>query len=204
MTRFLPAVLAVPLLVTAADSQTLELRAPGRFSDPVVAEPGDTVRIDVWADLDSLAVSGIGLHLSLPATGLLPLDVGKSGRESLQPFLEGDLFSRGLALANHVSDLPVEASDGRLHVEYAAVLGAEQPRMVTGSGVVASLLLLVQEIAGPVDIAIEDTPVLETRIVLVDGRTEHRFRSLDGIALTPRAPTAVPPASWGRVKYGQT
>ena len=47
----------------------------------------------------------------------------------------------------------------------------------------------------------EDTPILETPLVLPDGTTERRFVSLEGIELSvKRLPTATQKSSWAHVK----
>lgn len=106
--RSLSAILTVAASLTVADAQVLELRVPGHSSGPVAVDAGDVIQVDVWADLDQLAVSGVGLHLSFPGQGVELLDQGQPGQEGTQPFLVGDLFPAGLVLSNRISDVPEE------------------------------------------------------------------------------------------------
>ena len=53
------------------------------------------------------------------------------------------------------------------------------------------------------EIAIEDDPVRETRLVLPDGTTERRFLSLKGLAVSVEdGPTSVSKKAWGQFKAG--
>lgn len=59
---------------------------------------------------------------------------------------------------------------------------------------------MIHEASSAIDIRIEDTPLLETRLVLPDGTTELAFETLNGITLGEAAQTSVADGSWGRLK----
>ncbi len=183
---------------TAVEAQTLELRAHKTTPGSVTAGIGDTVQIDVIARLDHLDVSGIDLHLSLPKNAF---DVVDQGRQSgVQPFAKGSLFSHVVEAYNGLNDVPDDADGGRLHLRYAALTSLGEERAASGGGVVASFDLVVLGM-NHAQVWIEDTPILNTRLVLPDGTTERRFVSLSGIEVsTDRFPTAVEERSWADVK----
>lgn len=198
---------------TSADAQSLELQSPaltgnGTAPGSVTTSVGETVNLNVWARLDCLAVSGIDLHLSLPADAFTVLDRSPH-QTGVQPFSDGPLFAGAVVVQNGISDVPEAVADGRLHLRYSAVTGPGLSRGLKGQGLVASFGVVALRPVDRVQVRIEDTPILETRLVLPDGTTERRFTSLAGLELSAEAladplPTATPRASWGRVKRGQS
>ena len=197
MPRYSFLLLAGLLAGTGAESQTLRLR-PAVGPTPMQADVGDTVQIDLWADLDSVAVSGLDAHLSLPE-GLTLLDQFPDN-PGLQPFEHGELFARGQVPVNGLDDNVGDTSPDRQHVRFAIVMGVGVDRRVTGEGRVASLRVVVDEPMERAQLRIEDSPILETRLVLPDGTTELRFQTRTDLELTAVSPTAVAAGSWGQVK----
>jgi len=191
---------AVCLAWMPGGAQTLRLQS-GSSTEPIQAQVGDTVEVEVWANLDSLATSGIALFVSLPLGIFEIVDNGVQGQTEVQPFIHGSLFAGAMVGSNTLSSLPDIVSKDRQGMEYAVVFGAEEPRSVTGAGVVASFEIVCRKPIVRGEIAIEDNPVRETRIVLPDGATERRFISLYGLEFSVEdAPTAVEERAWGGVK----
>ena len=186
---------------STATSQTLELRTARPRPAPITVGIGDTVQIDVWAQLDCLAVSGIDVHLSLPADAFEVVDNGSSGQIGVQPFRAGQLFSRAVVAHNAISDLPGVVEDGRVHLRYAAVTPPGPSRGVKGHGSVASFAVIALRQVDHVQVRIEDTPILETRLVLPDRTTERRFASVEGIELSAEGvPTVTDESTWALIK----
>jgi hypothetical protein len=190
----------VCLAWTPGGALTLRLQS-GSSIEPIQAQVGDTVGVEVWANLDSLATSGIALFVSLPLGVFEVVDNGMQGQDEIQPFIHGALFAGAMVGSNALSSLPDIVSGDRQGMEYAVVFGPEEPRSVTGSGVVASFEVVCREPFVRGEIEIEDNPIRETRIVLADGTTERRFISLKGLEFSvEEASTAVKERPWGEVK----
>ncbi|MBT4504870.1 MAG: hypothetical protein HOC74_44525 [Gemmatimonadetes bacterium] len=185
---------------TPGGAQTLRLQS-GSSTEPIQAQVGDTVEVEVWANLDSLATSGIALFVSLPLGVFEVVDNGMQGQDEIQPFIHGSLFAGAMVGRNAFSSLPDIVSGDRRGMEYAVIFGPEEPRSVVGGGVVASFEVVCREPLVRGEIEIEDDPIRETRIVLSDGTTERRFISLKGLEFSvEEAPTAVAERAWGEVK----
>lgn len=185
---------------TSAAAQSLDLRGHGLAPGPLTAAIGDTVRVDVWAQLDHLAGSGIDLHLSLPTDAFELVDQG-AAQAGLQPFAPGDLVAGAAVVHNGLSDLPGAVAGDRLHLRYAAVMPPGHTSGLRGQGRVATIGLVVMGGADQARMRFEDTPIQETRLVLPDGLTERRFASLQGIDVSARpASTAGLETSWAQAK----
>lgn len=200
MPRFVWLCLAASLSAgTPAMAQTLELRAHA-IAGPVTAGIGDTVQIDVVVRLDFLAVSGIDLHLSLPAGAFHVID-HKLDQLGIQPFNRGTLFTNVVVAYNGINELPSDLADDRLHLRYAALASVGGPRALTGDGPLVSFDVVVLGNLDQAQVRIEDTPILETHLVLPDGTTKRRFVSLHGIDVsTGPFLTAIEDGSWAQVK----
>ncbi|MBT4100364.1 MAG: hypothetical protein HOM68_13765 [Gemmatimonadetes bacterium] len=201
MQRFVLLSLAASLsALTPVMAQSLELRAHQHSSGPVTAGIGDTVQIDVVARLDCLGVSGIDLHLSLPTSAFEVIDHSPE-YAGIQPFSKGSLFDNVVTAYNGISDVPEVVAEDRTHFRYAALAGLGDSRVLKGDGLVASFEVVVQGTLNHAEVRIEDTPILETRLVLPDGTTERRFVSLNGIDVsTGLFLTAIEEGSWAQVK----
>jgi len=199
-TFFLGLFTIVCLAWTPGGAQTLRLQA-GSTTGSIQAQVGDTIEVAVWANLDSIATSGMAFFISLPLGIVEVVDNGTQGQDGVQPFVHGSLFAGAMIGRNALSSLPDMVSDERQSMEYAVVFGLEEPRSATGAGLVASFEIVCKQPFVRGEIAIEDNPVRETRIVLPDGTTERRFLSLTGLEFSVEdAPTAVEKSSWGEVK----
>ena len=190
-------------------AQTLRLQAPGSSGEPLRARVGDIVEIEVWAELDSLATSGMAFYLSVPQDIFEVVDARPRQAQGVQPFVHGPLFAGAAQISSQVSSYPAPVSEGRQSLAYATVFGASQSRSVQGAGVVASFQLVCHQPLASGEIAIEDDPVRQTRLVLPDSATERRFVSLKGLNISVEdlanisvedGPTAVGKKAWGQVK----
>ncbi|MBT3341735.1 MAG: hypothetical protein HN712_02240 [Gemmatimonadetes bacterium] len=195
---------------TPAKAQTLELRASHHSPGLLSIDVGDTVTIEVWTRLDCLEVSGIDMHLSLPE-GAFELIDQEALSAGVQPFSSGELFGGAVQVHNGISDLPSEVADNRLHFRFAALTGLGSSRSLKGDGKVASFAMVSRTRIDQEQLRIEDTPILETRLVLPDGRTERRFVAVEGLALTAELPstaagtaTVSREVSWAEVKTPAT
>ena len=203
MTRIFSLVLFVAscLAWTPTEAQMLQLQTGRSETAPIEARVGDVLEIEVWANLDSIATSGMVFHLSLPEGIFEVIDNGRPGQIGVQPFFPGSLFEGAMIGSNALSSFPSSVFEDRQGLEYAVVFGAQKPRSVTGSGIVASFKLACRQPLVHGEIAIEDDPVRETRMVLPDGTTERRFLSRKGLkVMIMDAPSSTRRESWGTVK----
>ena len=86
----------------------------------------------------------------------------------------------------------IAASIPGQQLNMAALFAPGGSNKIAGSGVIATFEMLA---LSPVDgaiILIDDNPIRETKMVLSDGRTERRFRSTEGLAITVIDPLASP------------
>jgi hypothetical protein len=159
----------------------------------IEAAPGDTVLIDVRADLGRYSAAGLSLFVQVPE------GFGVLEEEGGVPFLAGALFEDGVVVRNGVVEQSMLAG-GRL-LEYAVLLGPGGRRSRTGAGRVACFRLLCpRQTSG--EIELHHSPVHESRLVLEDGRTERSFFSAAPLQITVDvAPqTSVEPTTWAVVK----
>jgi hypothetical protein len=186
-------VLGLLLTVAAGDAQRAQLRAAG-LTGEVLVSVGDTLQVDIIADVGQLRASGLALNLLLPA-GLHLAD------PAARPFVP-DWFVDGVEFANELVDpLQVFGQPGDATLlTYAVVLGPASDRYRSGAGRVASLRLAVD---APVDGSIEliDTPAHQSMVVLDDGRTELDIQAGPALRVASRTPAGKRgDASWGRLK----
>jgi hypothetical protein len=173
----------------AAGAQTARLRQRGSTSGQLTVSVGDRIDIEVFADLQGVASAGVSLFISVPANAFQIVDQvpGELGSQvGVQPFVQGPLFSGATPGPNLLlpeSD-PAASSFPGQQLEYSMVLGAGSNRTRTGSGVVATFTLLCIKPIENGDITIDDSPVRETRLVLSDGVSERRFRTVQGLSIT--------------------
>ena len=197
------------LAAMPVEAQTLRLQAPGSSGEPLRAQVGDVVDIEVWANLDSIATSGMAFYLSVPQDAFKIVDARPRQALGMQPFVHGPLFAGAAQISSQVLSYPAPVSEGRQHLVYATIFGPREPRSVKGAGVVASFQLVCHQPLASGEIAIEDDPVRQTRLVLPDSATERRFVSLKGLNISVEdlanisvedGPTAVGKKAWGQVK----
>ena len=197
----------LPLVVALssdANAQTLQLRTAGSGTDPIAAQVGDIVNLEVFADLGNVKSAGIAVYIGVP-DGFQIVDLGNRLQEGTQPFAPGPLFDGALVAANQLlpEDVAPAAAMAGQQLDYGGIYGPGANRTVSGSGVVATFSLLCIKAAQKAVISIEDNPVRETKLVLTDGISEKRFLTVQGmdIAVEHATGTAVAPATWGLVKH---
>ncbi len=196
MIQLLSLICCLLLTANAAPGQIARLTQHGGATLNIEAEPGDTLQLDLSAELGPLQVSGIAVYLQVPA-GFSVLDSEASGG----PFVPGDLFEDGFIVRNQrvthdMSNLP--AGDHLL--EFSTVLGPSAARRSrSGSGTVAFFRVLCEEIITG-DIRIFRSPIHESRVVMEDGRTEKALMLAAPVHIEVDLDTAVKAAAWGRLK----
>jgi hypothetical protein len=186
--RLIPSLYLIALIGlwwSAAGAQTVRLQQAGGSSDRATVQVGQTITIEVFADLGRVEASGVAFFITVPSDAFQVIDQGAESRVGVQPFLQGALFLG----AGEVSNLLLPESDPSAanfagqQLDYASVLGAAGQRTRSGAGVIASFrLLCVRPIVnGRIDV--DDNPVRETRLVLPDGQ-ERRFLTVRGMEIT--------------------
>ena len=157
------------------------------------------------ADLGRFSATGVSLYIRLPAGALTVID-HRPG-DQIQPFCAGSLFDGGMEAENElVSEdmLPSLLQDEQMLV-YTVVLGPGDDRGRRGAGLVATFALRVDKPVENLVIAVESSPIHETRLVLEDGRSERRFTAMGRMSVTSLASTVVEaPASWASIKAGRS
>lgn len=204
--RLFAALLCLPLLATApAAAQSLRLVAEGHAPGaPVQLRIGDTLRLQLIADLDEQTAAGIAAFLTVPDSAFLVTDLGLTGQVGTQPFAVGPLFAGAQMPTNLLlpeSDPVAAALPGR-QLDLAALFGLGAPVSARGEGVVATVELVARHAIDEAWLRIDDSPIRETKLVLADGASERRFTRLDGLQVTVVDPFASPVAlgAWGRIK----
>ena len=183
--------------------QTLSLSERATGATSVTAEVGEEVEIAVFADLGRFSATGVSLYIRLPSSPFTVVDAGPDNRPGIQPFRAGPLFDGGMEAENDL--VPEEALpsllDGEQMLIYSVVLGPGKDRGRQGSGMVATFTVRFDTAVDALEIAVESTPVHETRLVLEDGRSERRFTAMGGMSVTSQVSTVVDaPASWATIK----
>jgi hypothetical protein len=172
---------------TAADAQTLRLRQVGTQQTRIVAQVGQTVEIEVLANLQGVSSAGSSFFLSIPDREYFEVrDFGFAGNSGVQPFRQGPLFAGGVEVSNSVlpeSD-PVAAQLNGQQLDYGTVVGLGADRERTGTGVIATFSLLCLKPIENGALDIDDNPIRETRLVLSDGISEARYRTTQGMEIT--------------------
>jgi hypothetical protein len=169
------------------------------------AQVGDTLAVDVVADLGGLSASGAALFIGIPDDIFKVINSGASQTQELRPFRQGPFFHGAVEFSNDLTpreEVPDFVGDLQL-LSYAALFGPGQDRGRSGAGVVATFHLLCVRPVAAAPVHIAHNPVHETRLVLADGHGERFFRSVQGLEI------AVEPApsrkegsdqTWGRLK----
>lgn len=177
--------------------QVLRLAEHGTGLLEVRAEPGDTVHVDVSADLGRFAATGLTLFVRVPTDGFEVVGAD----DGAGPFLAGGLFDGAVVVRNQV--LPPHETAGMdpdwQLLEYTALLGPGNERRRSGSGLVACFRLRCLDTASR-QVQLYHSPVHESRLVLADGRTELPLLSSPPLLIRVDPPTAIRPASWAAVK----
>ncbi|HJP32591.1 MAG TPA: hypothetical protein QGF95_18765 [Candidatus Latescibacteria bacterium] len=171
---------------------------------PVQVEVGDIISIQIVADFQARQASGLAAYLTVPEAVFLVEDLGPPGQQGTQPFRPGPLFDGAVLPTNILlpDDDGVAAAIAGQQLDLAALFGLGSAGETGGAGVVATFrMVALHPVAGAV-IRIDDSPIRETRVVLSDGRSERRFASTRGVAITVVDPvaTAIVDRPWGRLK----
>jgi len=166
-------------------AQSMRLRALGFTGDRLNVRVGQTITLEVFADLQGVEASGFSLFVSLPDGPFQVVDTD-TFRVGTQPFVAGPLFSGATVSRNILfseAESPANVLPG-LQMQYAAVIGAASNRRRTGTGIIATFTLRCVKPVLNGNILIDDNPVLETFLTLSDGVTVERFRTVQGIEIT--------------------
>lgn len=181
-------------------AQVLRLAEQDTEAVDVMATPGDTITIDVHADLGAQSAAGLRFFVRVPRHDFVIL--GASPMRATTPFEQGQLFLGALEVRNDILDRtdPTTVDVGWQMMEYAALLGPQSVRTRSGSGVVATFRVVCP--ASPTDgtIAIHQDPIHETRLFLADGRSEKAFLLGAPLSISVDTQTAVAPLGWAQVK----
>lgn len=167
-------------------AQSLRLAVEGADPDAeLTARVGDVLVVHLVADLASAPAAGVAAYLTVP-DGFGVADQGLPGQPGVQPFRFGDLFERAQVPTNALlpDDDGVAAAFPGQQLDLAAVFGLGRDGAASGIGVVASFQLTALQPMVDGAIRIDDNPVRETRLVLVDDGAERRFRSLGSLSVT--------------------
>ncbi|MBT3344342.1 MAG: hypothetical protein HN712_28515 [Gemmatimonadetes bacterium] len=184
-----------------AHGQVLRLTEQLTEAIDITAAPGDTITIDVRADLGAQSASGLSFYVRVPRDDFVILGASASSTPA-PPFRPGALFEGAVEVRNDVlkaSD-PTTIDRGWQMMEYAALLGPQLERARSGSGIVASFRLVCPLTPTDCTIAIHQDPIHETRLVLADGLTEKAFLLGAPMSINVDTQTAVAPVSWSQVK----
>ncbi|MBT7595862.1 MAG: hypothetical protein HN559_13205 [Gemmatimonadetes bacterium] len=204
--RFTRWALLLALLVPIwAHGQVLRLAQQTTDAIEVMAAPGDTVTIDVRADLGSQAASGLRFFVRVPREDFVILDTSnrRMARNVVSPpFAQGHLFRGAVEVRNDVlSDADPTTVDARWQMmEYAALLGPAAERGRSGSGIVASFRIVCPPTPAAGTIAIHQDPIHESQLVMADGLTEKPFLLGTPLAIHVDVETVVRPTGWADVK----
>ncbi|MBT3343601.1 MAG: hypothetical protein HN404_11440, partial [Gemmatimonadetes bacterium] len=173
--------------VQTSDAQTLRLRQAGTRETRVVATVGQTIEIEVYAELQGQVAAGSSFFLSIPDREFFDVqDFGAPGNVGVQPFRQGPLFDGGAEVSNSLlpeSDLVAAQLNGQ-QLDYGAVIGFGGDRERTGSGVIATFSLLCLQPIESGSLEIDDNPIRETRLVSADGLSEPRYVTTQGMEIT--------------------
>lgn len=169
-----------------ASAQTLRLRQAGTDNVRLAVQVGQTINIEVYADLQTTQAAGISFFVSVPDDAFQVLDKGLPGQVGTQPFSPGPLFQGAVTPTNVLvpeSD-PVVAQIPGQQLDYSAVLGIGSDRIRTGQGVVATFSLLCVKPIENGQIRLDDNPIRETKLFLSDGVSDKRFVTVQGMEIS--------------------
>jgi hypothetical protein len=164
------------------------------------ASVGDTLSIQIRANLGSLSATGLTLFVRFSSTMFAAVDADGDAANGLQPFEQGSLFAGAVEFDNATvsGDEFFDAQDWQT-ISYAAVLGGGGRQASNGSGDVATFRLLCLQAAPESDVSIYRSPIHETRLVLSDGRTERDFKPAAPLTVSV-ARKGVTDAPWSSLK----
>ncbi len=174
-------------------AQTLQLRERGTNSQNVSVQVGQTITVEVFAELSSTEAAGMSIFITVPDNAFQVVDqrpttTDNAGQPGIQPFIAGPLFQGAGEQANELipESESIASNFAGQQLEYGIVVGGGGNRVRTGAGVVATFQLVCVQ---PIDfgqIQVNDNAVLETRLVLSDGISEKRFITVQGMQISVR------------------
>ena len=185
---------------SSIDAQTLQLGQRGNEAPQISATVGDTLSLQIRANLGSLSASGLTLFVRFSATAFAVVDADGQAANGVQPFGSGSLFADAVEFDNStVSDSELLAATDWQLIGYAAVLASQARDRGTGSGEVATFRLLCLK---PIEseISIYRSPIHETRVVLSDGRSEKEFKPAAPLVISVTG-NGVPESPWSTIKH---
>jgi len=187
--------------LTPARSQALRLVQHGTGSAVIEALVGDTLHLDLVADLGSMSVAGLSLYVRVPRDGFEIVDLATAAQTSVRPFLPGDLMLGAVEIRNAVlQDEPGQPVDDCL-LSFAALVGPSSDRTLSGVGTIAGIRLQCRSPVSSARISLHSNPIHESRIVLADGRSEIPLPPSPGVDVDVVAQTSISPGpSWGQLK----
>ena len=171
----------------STQAQTLRVRQAGTNSTRITAQVGQSVTLEVFADLQSQQAAGISFFITVPGSDFFQVqDFGLPGQAGTQPFEQGPLFPSSVTPVNLLlpeTDAVAAIIEGQ-QLDYQAIIGAGANRRITGSGVVATFSILCLRPIENGRIDIDDNPIRETKLFLSDGINEQRFLTVQGLEIT--------------------
>ena len=187
--------------LTPVRSQALRLVQHDTGSAVIEALVGDTLHLDLVADLGSMSVTGLSLFVRVPRDGFEIIDLSTTTQTSIRPFLVGDLLLGAVEMRNAVLlDEPGQPKDDCL-LSFAALVGPSSDRALSGAGTVTGISLRCRSPVSSARISLHSNPVHESRIVLADGRSEIPLPPSPGVDVEVLAQTSISPElTWGQLK----
>ena len=186
---------ALVLFLTAGQAvaqNSMRLQETGTGRNRIEVEVGQTVSLEVFADLGNVGASGITVWVTVPAefflvVDQLPVDISQVddiadttllGGTGTQPMKAGPLFAGAGEQRNvhHAAGELTGVPDDVKVLQYELLLGIGSERSRTGKGVVGTFQLTPIKPVQNARIAILDNPNQETRITTPEGG-ERRFNS---------------------------
>ena len=200
--RTLFLLLCVPLL---AHGQVLRLAQQQTGATKVMAAPGDTITVEVMADVGVQTASGLRFFVKVPRDDFIILETtGQQLKRTAPspPFKQGRLFEGAVEIRNDMlsaSD-PTMVDKNWQMMEYAALLGPAPERGRSGSGVVAIFRVVCPPSPVSGSIAIHQDPIHETRLFMADGVTEKSFFIGSPLSIHVKIASAVQSTGWAEAK----
>jgi len=181
------AVLILGWTCAQTSAQTIRLYQAGTTTNRITVQVGQQVDIEVFANLSGVEASGLAFYITVPDEAFQVIDQRPppNGPPGVQPFTLGPLFHGAGEQINALipETEPAAASFPGQQLEYGIVVAGVGSRVRMGSGVVATFSLLCVKPVEYIQATIDDSPVRETRLVLADGISERRFRTVSGIEI---------------------
>lgn len=181
----LPLLATTVLSATLVQAQSLQVRQLDTRAASISAYVGDTLSIEIAAQLGDLHAAGVAVNISLPANGLAVVNDAVARPFTPALFADGMEFANQQLAADHTFGLTTNAA----LLTYSAVLGPGKVRYRSGSGALATLqVVCTAPLSGTIELI--DSAAHQSMVVLDDGRTELAFRQVTPLQLEVRDPAA--------------